>query len=1045
MDCSQIHKQKLIPSLKLYFMFSFSNILRAALFFMLLNMSNNVFAQPASSRNDASRSSRGKDFYFTFLPNFHEQPRDSANTRDSLFVFITGDKPTTGRITYRNRRGQVFVHPFSITNPAEIYTHSLTYGGFELEGFNTGGNLTRDNQNEEPAPQTFRVESDEDVTVYALNQARFTSDAMLVFPVASLGREYVVMAYRSDGDGIQFGAPDRDTPSQFAIVAVENNTEITITPRVPTHPNNNAFVRSTDGTIPVQRIVLQQGEAYLVQADTRIGTGNNDLTGSRVLSSKPVAVFGGHQRTVLPVSLRGTLSSRDHLLEQMPSVETWGKSVFLVPHAQPSEQTLIGTDIYRVLAAFNNTIVSLNGVVIATLNAGEFIESQLVSPGWITASDQVLVAQLKKSSNTGGGTGLGSGAQLIGDPFMMVIPTVEQYDKSYRFINVRIPDPGVRNSLVFTEHFVTLVVSTSGTNSMFLDESPIPASLFQPIVNSNYAYVNLRVNAGVHTARGDSAFGLYVYGYGAANSYGYIGGGKLRIIAPDRDAPRLVLNQQCFSLTGTVLDTLITDSRLERVTIQSGTFASVQTRVQGNVQLSVEQFRPYADSVRFSAQLINIYQDGAFAFEAKDSIGFFTRRTIPIFGFTVGLLGQGSTNTAPQQRFELPTGRSRSFPIVVTNYGATAQTITGIRFLQGGQGMRLSQQFPLVLPSGASDTLRIVYTALQDGSISDTLEIQSTCANRSIAAITINATTDRIPPTLTAQADPCGQIITLQSTERGALASGIETFTPTNLVNCTFRRDSLTAEQAVGRIIVTNPRRDAIYTIQARDSSGNITTRTDTIQGFTIELVGARETVGRFSETNISGTTNCMTIQYRNVGMKTFVFNSLAPQLNRYFSIPPSQLPLSIPPNTIRGIDVCFSPDALISYRDSLVLQRGCLGDTLVLEGAGIAPLRVANSRCDVPIVLRTLSSPSVLAVLNTAPNPASDKASVTVSVSDNAWIRVSITSSSGIELRSVFEGGIEQGETRVDFDVADLQQGVYFCTIQAGTKRVTRQMVIVR
>ncbi len=1002
-----------------------------------------AMAQPASSRNDNTRSSRGKDFYLTFLPNFHEQPRDTTNTRDSLFIFVTSDKPVTGRITYRNRAGQVFVEAFSLPDPTQIYTFAIAYGGFELQGFNIGGSLPRPGniQNETPAPQTFHVETSEDVTVYALNQARFTSDAMLVYPVPALGREYVVMAYNSDGSGLQFGTnPSSDTPSEFAVVATEDNTDITIIPRVQTFPPTGILlIASTATTAPtVQQIRLRRGEAYLVQADTRLGIGQADLTGSRVLATKPVAVFGGHQRTVLPIGLRSELNSRDCLLEQMPSVETWGKSVFITPHAPPNQQVPIGTDLYRVLAAYDKTTVLLNGTTIATLNAGEYLERQLFDPGWITASDQILVAQFKKSSNTrGSGLGGGTGANLIGDPFMMVIPTTEQYDKGYRFITVQIPDPGARGSLVFLEHYVTIVAPTNGIQSIVVDNIPVTPSAFRPIVNSGYSFANIPLSAGVHTARGDSAFGLYVYGYGGANSYGYIGGGKLRVIAPDRDAPRVNLTPECFGVQGIVVDTLVTDSRLERVTAQPTTLA--------NVQLNVERFQAFADSVRFSAALVNPYQDGSFTLEAKDSIGFITQRTIPIYGFTVGLVGQGSSRTAPAQRFEIPTGRSRAFPLVLTNYGTTTQTVSNLRFVQGGFGMRINRALPIVLPPGASDTLRVSYIALQDGTVTDTLAIVSTCATRAVAIVSITAITDRIPPSLTAQADACVRTLTVEAAEIGALSSGVASLTAQGLVNCTFRIDSASGERVRGRITVVNPRLDAVYTLLARDSSGNVRTITDIIQGFTIELVGVRSSVGQFSQTAIAGTTNCIAISYRNTGLKPFVFDAVAPQGNQTFSVPVSQLPFVIPNGETRSINVCFAPSELRSFTDTLILTRNCVGDTLVLRGTGISPERIVDSRCAAPIILRTISTPNALAILNTSPNPASGQASLKIFVSDAAFVSISLYTANGTELRRVYEGGLEAGETNVLVDVSGLEQGVYFYAVQAGAKRVTRQTVIVR
>lgn len=995
----------------------------------LFCFSTEAVAQSSLPRNDTTRSSRGKDFYMVFLPNYHEEGRDTSNTRDSLFIFITCDKATSGRITYRNRMGRETVRGFSLPDPTQIFTFSINYGDLELEGFNSNQNLNPLAQSERIAPQYFRIEANDEVTVYALNQARFTSDAHLVLPVPALGREYVVMSYTSDGAGLPFFVTTvgNDTPSQFAVVAVADNTDVTITRTTPTFPSQSAST---------QTIRLQRGESYLLQADTRLDNGRGDLTGSRVTATKPVAVFGSHQRALLPIQFKSALSSRDHLVEQMPPVETWGKSVFLVPHAQPTLQAPNGDDIYRVLAAYDNTRVLLNGQALVTLNAGQFYEAPLRQEGWITANEQILVAQFKKTA-TPSGIGGGVGPQ-VGDPFMMVIPTVEQYDKSYRFINVRVRDVGAANNESFTEHYVTIVIHANGVGSLLFDNQPVPQNAFRPIVNSGYMYGNFRVSAGVHTARADSGFGIYVYGYGQANSYGYIGGGKLRVIAPDRHPPQIVLRPECFGVSGTVLDTLVTDSRIDRVTLMPTTLA--------NVRLSVEPFMRYADSVRFRADLINPFADGGFSVEARDSVGFIAQRNVSVFGFTIGLAGQNAVENAPLLRFQVPTGRTRTFPLVITNYGSTAQTISTLRFVQGAVGLQIvGTTLPIVIAPRASDTLRVSYRAFQDGIFTDTLRAGNTCASRAVAVVSFESQTDRTAPASAQQPDACGQRIAFDFIEDGVFASGIASVVPEMLVNCTLRTDSIGGIRTRSIISVTNPRRDALYTLQVRDSSGNVLTLRDTIPGFTVELVGDRATAGNFSETMIGGTMNCITLQYRNVGLRPFSLAALAPQRNQHFSVPVSQLPFSLAPGETRRIALCFAPTEMKDYLDTLIIRGNCLGDTLVLRGAGTAPVRIVDSRCDVPIRLRTISTPTALAIMNARPQPASEEATVRVSVSETVEISMKLYTASGTERLNVYEGALQAGETDIILGTQSLEPGVYFCIVQAGTKRVVRQIVVVR
>jgi hypothetical protein len=996
-----------------------------------------VDAQPASTRNDATRSSKGKDFYLTFMPNFHDQTSAvAANGRDSLFIFVTCDKPTSGRISYRTINGSARSQAFSLPDPTQIYTFAISYADVELQGFNAGGLGNPLSQLERVAPQFFRVEANDDVTVYALNQARFTSDAWLVLPVPALSREYCVMSYNSDASGLSFSEarPDRDTPSQFAVVATENNTEITVLPSVPTFPR-----ASTEAQIRV----LNRGDVYLVQADPRQLRGVGDLTGSRVLATKPVAVFGGHQRTVLPVQLRSTLSSRDCLVEQIPGVNTWGKSVFIVPHVQPSFQASAGSDLYRVLAAYDGTQVFRNGTALVTLSAGEHYEAPLTDVAWITASDQILVAQYKKSTNPVGG-----GVNQVGDPFMMIIPTAEQYDKSYRFINAQVTDLTLPTNQVFSEHYVTIVIPTSGTNAVFFDERLIPQSSFRPIVNSGYSFAGLQVNGGVHTARADSAFGIYVYGYGAANSYGYIGGGKLRVIAPDRDKPRIVRRAECFGVSGTVLDTLVTDSRIERVTLQPSTLA--------NVRLSLDTFTPFADSVTFRAQLINRFADGNFTIEAKDSIGFITLQTLTVYGFTIGLQGQGSIGSAPAQNFTMPTGTTRSFPLVLTNYGLAPQTVSALRFASGTTSrfaVALQRQFPIVIAAGARDTVLVQFTATSDGTVQDTLIAIGTCATRSVAAVSVIAVSDRTPPTLTATPDVCTQVVAIEASELGTLQSGLVSLQASDLVNCTFRTDTVVAgifpsfvtTRIRGTIRVQNPRNDAFYTITATDSSGNVRTVREIIPGFTVELIGTRATVGLFPETPISGTIACIEVQYRNIGVQPFVLNTFAPTGNRWFSIPVSQLPIVIPAGGQTSISICFAPVALRDYADTLIISRNCLADTVILRGSGSAPVRVVDTRCAAPIRLRTTSLESAFVLAPVSPNPVTDVATVRVTMQDAAHVAIMLTSATGAPLSTVYDGDLEKGSSDVMMDVNRLPSGVYMLVVQSGTKRAVQQIVVLR
>ncbi|MFM2133597.1 MAG: hypothetical protein RL156_878, partial [Bacteroidota bacterium] len=390
---------------------------------------------------------------------------------------------------------------FSITNPAVIYTFALQWYEYELRGFNQSLAFDNVNDNEAPIRRSFLITTSADVAVYAMNQASTTSDAAMLYPVPALGKEYVLLSYKADGVTDTTGPTLSYTPSEFCIVATQDNTVISVYPSAPSQVSG----------LGAKSVVLQRGEAWLCQTEFSPFRLNYDFSGTRIVSSAPVAVFSGHQRALVPVEQRGILQSRDHLFEQMPPTSVWGRSYILTPLAQPPGSSVVTgvNDLFRVVAAEDYTVVRLNNVVIATLNRGQVYEAPLTSPGLITASAKVCVALYKRSHS------IGMSLQN-GDPFMLIVPPRAQYLKQYRFTNCQATGD-------YVSQFITVITAQSNASSITLDGQPLSAT-WKEIPNTCYVYANVPSTDGAHTLSSPKLIGLYVYGYGAAISYGYVGG-----------------------------------------------------------------------------------------------------------------------------------------------------------------------------------------------------------------------------------------------------------------------------------------------------------------------------------------------------------------------------------------------------------------------------------------------------------------------------------------------------------------------------------------
>ncbi len=480
--------------------------------------------------NSQKIDNRGQDFWITYLPNYHINKFSSNELlkySDSIYIFIVAEEPTTVNLEYYDIQGNRYTETFEITNPDSIFVFGKPFNDFELLGFNDMAVEWKQNQNEVVSKMSFHLTSDKPITVYAHSQGNKSSDAFLVFPTPSLGNEYIVLTYKSDGFFISQAGW---TPSEFAIVATTDSTNVTIKPSCPTYSNG----------LNVQRITLNRGEVYLVQARVNSSERENDLTGTEIISDAPIAVFAGHQRSTLPLEIfrNQDSPSRDFICEQIPPVSTWGKNVVVVPFPQP--QFVQNYDIFRVLASKDSTNISINGTFVKRLNRGEFYEGSLDAFKWITATEPILVATYKSTSNT-------VGSSYLGDPFMMIIPPTEQFIRKCKIMNIQAyerDNTSLQSFKVYEENYLTVIVYKDNAGKVILDGQPIPFNQYVIQPNLDFAYATVKVEEGQHFLESTAPFGVLAYGYGPANSYGYVGGMYLEKITR---SPEWFVEEKCFS------------------------------------------------------------------------------------------------------------------------------------------------------------------------------------------------------------------------------------------------------------------------------------------------------------------------------------------------------------------------------------------------------------------------------------------------------------------------------------------------------------------
>ena len=116
---------------------------------------------------------------------------------------------------------------------------------------------------------------------------------------------------------------------------------------------------------------------------------SEDYTGTYIRSSRPIAVYGGHECAQVP-EIR---SYCDHIVAAIPPVGSLGSSFAITPF----EERRFG-HIFRVLSVQDGTTVTTSSEGVRTLTRGEYWEVDIFDDTAVvvTCSNPCLVAQFNK-------------------------------------------------------------------------------------------------------------------------------------------------------------------------------------------------------------------------------------------------------------------------------------------------------------------------------------------------------------------------------------------------------------------------------------------------------------------------------------------------------------------------------------------------------------------------------------------------------------------------------------------------------------------------
>jgi len=400
------------------------------------------------------------------------------------------------------------------------------------------------------APLAYDISASIPITAYQFNPLEnvdvFSNDASLLIPSNVLGKYYYVLTREQTFDELR---------SYFTVVAVRSGaTEVTVDVTAPTLVGENAW--TAEAISPMEagqsaKFTLQQFDVLNIETN-KIGS---DMTGTRILANRDVAVFGGSEASNAPNTnhclvdegvcewdietpctknqdcIAFNTCCADHLEHQLFPVKAWGVRYMASKLFSRKKEK----DVYRIIAAEANTQVTTipPQTNIPVLNQGEWVDFESDQNFEIVAKKPIMVGQFMSAQDAPdpnvNGVPQPDKDAGIGDPaFLLLVPEEQtrqdyvflapnKYELDYVTIVAPVDDEGVAVDVYYDcpEIDPKLIVEHC---------TPLDPDDFELFGTGEYATTKFQIEDGVHRAWAEKPVALYVYGYDQYVSYGYAAG-----------------------------------------------------------------------------------------------------------------------------------------------------------------------------------------------------------------------------------------------------------------------------------------------------------------------------------------------------------------------------------------------------------------------------------------------------------------------------------------------------------------------------------------
>lgn len=376
-------------------------------FFIAIFCTSNLYGQKSISEevkklpSYLNSSNAGTEYYVSIHPVLIE----TLQPTDGCYLYIASGYKT--KVTIENEfAGTSRQYQ---TKPNDCIRIDLDLKEIQVY-VNTNGNSNGHPIETVYPGKAIKITSNDPIIVYACVKISFTSDAFLVLPTSSWGKEYVVNTYESH----DWTMPGRNLASMCTIVAGYDSTTVSFT------LVGNGTTETVGGMKigETKQFIMNKGDVVAVASSEIAGS---TLAGSRIASSKPIGVISGVQCADVP-------SDRpwcDYIIEMELPVSSWGNTYHLTKNFNRSAGPY-----FQVVAKEPNTTIYVNGIILDTLgvknltNVAEWKGYNFYGNVWSADKGNIVVNADKPISVTMFNQGQ-SLDNIPNDPFQTVCYPIE--------------------------------------------------------------------------------------------------------------------------------------------------------------------------------------------------------------------------------------------------------------------------------------------------------------------------------------------------------------------------------------------------------------------------------------------------------------------------------------------------------------------------------------------------------------------------------------------------------------------------------------------